>query len=301
MKKVLLLLLSIMFLAGCSQQDPLPENYDELISKYTKTKQTDSLVILLDRVLTEVKDLSQADRLSYLRKHVGLLINLKKFDKALPYAIEYEKTSERKSPYRVKSIAECYLGLNQTDKASKEIDRMLELGFKNHSEFDKEPFNVIKKLEEFDKISKKIDENIGIGNPAKDFTLKDIEGKVYTLSELKGKVVLVDFWATWCPPCREEIPDLVKYYNELNKEGFEILGVSLDYKNKLENVKKFMADQNMNWPVFYSGKGWFDDTAKYYEVNSIPSTWLIDKKGVLRYFAIHGEEIKEKVKELLAE
>lgn len=301
MKQIITILMAVFIIAACTKQEPIPENYNEVIKKYLNSGKSDSALVLIDRVLSEIKDLKNEDKVNYNRRKLNIFLKAKDYAKALPIAIEVEKMSERKSPYRVLPIAECYLRLDNPDKALEAVNKMITLGFKDKSEFDNEPFNKIKELEVFPEILKKIDENIGIDKAAKDFTLTDVDGNEYTLSKLKGKVVLVDFWATWCPPCRKEIPLLVEYYNELNKKGFEILGISLDPKNTLEDVKKFMEKEKMEWPVFYSGKGWFDDTSKMHGVNSIPSTWLIDKKGVLRYFALHGEDIKIKVEELLTE
>lgn len=301
MKKYLTMLLGLLFIVACSKNEPLPENYNSKIRDYFKTEKYDSALYLIDRVLVEKDSLSEQETKKLTGYKLSLLIELKKYEEALPIAIDIEKNSERKSPYRVKPIAECYIGLNQMDKAVESIHKMIELGFKSLADFEEEPFIKVKDTEAFAEIEKAINENIGLNKPAKDFTLTDVFGEEFTLSKLNGKVVLIDFWATWCPPCRAEIPHLVEYYNELQKQGFEILGVSLDPENKLDDVKKFMNDQKMAWPVFYSGKGWYDETSKMYGVNSIPSTWLIDKKGVLRYFALHGEDVYNKAKELLAE
>ncbi|MFA8344146.1 MAG: redoxin domain-containing protein [Rhodothermaceae bacterium] len=301
MKKYLSILVALLLIVACAKQEPLPENYKEVIGKYYQTAKYDSALILINRLLVEKKDLTEQETKMFTSYKMSLLIQLKKYEEALPIAIEIEAKSERKSPYRVEPIAQCYLGLGKMDEAVKAVNKMVDLGFKNLAYFDEEPYTKLKKLDVYSEIEQKIKDNIGLDKPAKDFTLTDLNGKEFTLSKMKGKVVLVDFWATWCGPCRREIPNLVKYYDELNKKGFEILGVSLDPENKLEDLKKFIEKEKMNWPVFYSSKGWADPTSRMYGVNSIPSTWLIDKKGVLRYFSLHGEEVKTKVEELLAE
>jgi len=301
MKKYLSLLVAILLIVACAKKEPLPENYQKKLGEYFQTEKLDSALILIDRLLVEKKDLKEDETKMLTGYKVSLLIELKKYEEALPMAINIEAKAEKKSPYRVEPIVKCYLGLDKMNEAVKAVNKMVELGFKNLYYFEEKPFSKLKKLDVYPEIEQKIKDNIGLDKPAKDFTLTDLNGKEFTLSKMTGKVILIDFWATWCVPCRKEIPNLVKCYDELNKKGFEILGISLDSENKLEELKKFVTKEKMNWPVFYSGKGWPDPTARMYEVNSIPSTWLIDKKGVLRYFALHGDKVKEKVEELLAE
>jgi peroxiredoxin len=152
---------------------------------------------------------------------------------------------------------------------------------------------------EFKSLMIKMDGRIGLNAPAKAFALKDIKNKNVSLSILKGKVVLLDFWATWCPPCREEIPNLKAYYAEFKNQGFEIVGISLD-KDR-EALDKYLAEQGINWLITFSGLEWKDETATLYGVNSIPSTWLIDRQGVLRHFDLRGESLKAAIVALLGE
>jgi thiol-disulfide isomerase/thioredoxin len=87
---------------------------------------------------------------------------------------------------------------------------------------------------------------------------------------------MLDFWATWCPPCREEIPGLVAAYNAHNPKGFEVLGISLDQNGQANQVKAFMKDQGMTWPQVYDGKFWKAAVADLYNINSIPACFLVD-------------------------
>jgi thiol-disulfide isomerase/thioredoxin len=106
---------------------------------------------------------------------------------------------------------------------------------------------------------------------------KGVDGAPVDLAALRGKVVLLDFWATWCPPCRDETPSIVATYRRLHERGFEIVGVSLDDdKGKLLS---YMKQHGMAWPQHFDGGGWSNALAKQFGISSIPAMWLIDQKG----------------------
>jgi len=106
-----------------------------------------------------------------------------------------------------------------------------------------------------------------------------VDGSVVDLSKMRGKVVLVDFWATWCPPCRGEVPDVVAAYNKYHDRGFEIVGVSLDQDK--DALLAFTQENGMVWPQYFDGKGWSNDVSSSFGINSIPAMWLVGKDGVL--------------------
>lgn len=97
---------------------------------------------------------------------------------------------------------------------------------------------------------------------------------------MKGKVVLIDFWATWCGPCVAEVPALKKVYDAHHADGFEIVGISLD-DNK-EDLIQFTKKHEMAWPQYYDGKHWNNDISFRFGINSVPTQWLVDKKSILR-------------------
>lgn len=117
------------------------------------------------------------------------------------------------------------------------------------------------------------------GNIAPDFRMQDIEGNAFTMSSVKGKVKLVDFWASWCAPCRASIPLLKKIYDKYHDKGFEILSVSLDESYEL--WKKALDEEKMKWKQGSDLKGWENDSPipKLYEINGIPFTVLVDENN----------------------
>lgn len=138
------------------------------------------------------------------------------------------------------------------------------------------------------------------GQKAPDFTLKDINGNSISLSSFKGKVVLLNFWATWCPPCRAEIPSMNKLYQKLKNRGFVILAVSTD--RAVVDVKDFLKTIPVNFPVVVDYN--LTVSRSLYKVFMLPTTFLIDRKGVIveKYFGDQdwtGPEIIKEIEALL--
>jgi thiol-disulfide isomerase/thioredoxin len=125
-----------------------------------------------------------------------------------------------------------------------------------------------------------------------------VDGREVDLAKLAGKVVLVDFWATWCGPCVGELPNVKAAYDKLHEKGFEIVGISFD-KDK-GALEKFVAEREMKWPQYFDGKVWGNEYGQKYGINGIPSMWLVDKKGNLRDMNARGA-LEEKVAKLLEE
>ena len=134
------------------------------------------------------------------------------------------------------------------------------------------------------------------GSTAPDFTVTDIAGAKLTLSGLKGKVVLLDFWATWCPPCRAEVPNLIDIQKNFKNRKFVLLSVSLD--RDLDAARKFVVDKGMDW-VHVIDRQAGSDLAEKYQVEYIPSTYVIDRQGKIAATQLRGSELRNKIAELL--
>jgi thiol-disulfide isomerase/thioredoxin len=131
-----------------------------------------------------------------------------------------------------------------------------------------------------------------------DLKFTAVDGTEVDLAKMRGKVVLIDFWAVWCGPCVAELPNVIKAYERLHPKGFEIVGISLDQdKAKLE---AFTKDKGMTWVQYFDGKGWQNEISSRFGIRSIPAMWLIDKKGMLVSTNVRGK-LEAEVEKRLAE
>ncbi len=148
-----------------------------------------------------------------------------------------------------------------------------------------------------------------------DLAFTAADGRAVDLKNLRGKVVLVDFWATWCGPCKEEIPNVKKVYAAYHDKGFEVVGISLENgrltpqdtpeqtAGKLETAKKiltdFTAENAMPWPQYFDGKFWKNDISTQYDINAIPAMFLLDQDGKVVSTSARGPTLEKEVKRLL--
>ena len=148
---------------------------------------------------------------------------------------------------------------------------------------------VLKKITDF--------KSLEIGSKSMEFSAPNPDGKIVSLKQSLGKVTIIDFWASWCGPCRKENPSVVALYKEFHAKGLNIIGVSLD-KDAMK-WKEAIKKDNLTWTHVSNLKFWDDPIAVLYNIKSIPATFILDAKGLIIARDLRGAELREKIKELL--
>lgn len=232
----------------------------------------------------------------------GILADLRKAGKGGARLLE--SIADKATDDETKGIANFYLGLAAIDKA----DGANPMSAKEFMAEARKFLAIAKRLAPTAKVDGETIEKAAelallipvVGNPAPDVTGNALDGKKAKLSDHKGKVVLLDFWATWCPPCRAMIPHERELVKKLNGKPFVLLAVSAD--DAKEDLTDFLKDNEMPWTHWFDGRG--GAVAKAYKINAFPTMYLIDKKGVIRekwVGAPKGDEMDKKIEELVKE
>ena len=139
-----------------------------------------------------------------------------------------------------------------------------------------------------------------IGSKAPQFSGPDPNGKELALNDLMGKVTLIDFWAAWCKPCREENPNIVSVYNKYRDQGFNVIGISLDREDQKDRWLQAIKDDNLDWPQISHLQFWNEPIAQLYGIRAIPAAFILDENGVIVARDVRGPELERTVKELLS-
>lgn len=142
---------------------------------------------------------------------------------------------------------------------------------------------------------------VDIGSKAPEFSAPTPEGEELSLSEVRGKVTIIDFWAAWCKPCRVENPNLVKTYEKYHDKGLEIVGVSLDRPGQKDKWLQAIEEDKLPWHQVSNLKFWQEPVAQLYGIRAIPAAFVLDEEGVIVARDLRGERLEKKVAELLGE
>lgn len=247
-----------------AEQHLLVQNIEQVVRKYNAARDAGTLTDSLDQVIGEEYDAIDTELVDlnyqYVKENIGNELGKYQFKKI---ARKFEPEEQREM-------------LDLTDGA-----------FKSQEEIQK----IIERLENL--------ESVAVGNQFVDFTLKDPVGNAVSLSDYvgKGKYVQVVFWASWCGPCRREMPHLVVAYEQYRTKGLEMVGVSLDKEQEawVQGVK----NMNMTWPQMSDLKYWQSRAVELYAINGIPHTVLLDKEGVIIANSLRNRELMNKLAELM--
>jgi thiol-disulfide isomerase/thioredoxin len=250
----------------------------------SKAASTNAVTIRLQGMITKINAKLQAGK----RSAEDLAEDMKAFD-----AFIAERPNDKSPEMAQVAWMKAMLYLQVLDDSAKARETIL-LVQKNYpgTPQAKQAGEVLPQIEKMDAM-KAIQKTLVVGNPFPDFQEKDLDGQPLSVSRFRGKVLLVDFWATWCGPCRVELPNVIATYEKHHKNGFEILGISLD--NDERAMKQFLASNKMTWPQYFDGKGWQTKLAGQYGVNSIPATYLLDAQGKIIARDLRGDDLEEAV------
>ncbi|MBY8961460.1 redoxin domain-containing protein [Flavobacterium sp. D11R37] len=266
-------------------------NNDKLNEYYDKTKANTAKVMKFQQdntpVMMEARKTNDTVAMNRLNKeYKNLMADVEKTNK------QFVKDNP-KAYINIFIIRQLMSSADADQAEIKELYNSLDESVKNTKD-GKELGDTFKQIEEQEKAK----ENVGVGKKAPDFSAATPDGKMMSLKDAMGRVTIIDFWASWCKPCRMENPNVVAMYNELHGQGLNIIGVSLD--KEADAWKKAIADDKLTWNHVSNLKFWEDPIAKQYGVQSIPATFVLDAEGNIVAKDLRGDQLKAKVKELLA-
>ncbi|MDF1661867.1 MAG: TlpA disulfide reductase family protein [Planctomycetota bacterium] len=280
---------------------------DAVLVNHKTGKIAQGIVVTKARHYIETQNLVELKKLNSVAKDSKLSQPFIEQIKGLYYIVKAQKLGEEGKSEEIKLVLENAKAAKVVAKMIKEVE-----GVYYHSKAEalrdagkaeeiKALLEEAKKAKVSEGFLQLIEREIGIakkiGKPFEDFKVKDTDGKELTLSSYKGKIVLIDFWATWCGPCMKEMPNVIKTYKKFHSQGFEIIGISLDQDET--KLKKVLKEKEMTWRQYFDGKGWGNALAKKYGIQSIPATYLIGPDGNIIGVNLRKKSLERAVKKAL--
>jgi thiol-disulfide isomerase/thioredoxin len=221
--------------------------------------------------------------------------SMQNFDDAVKLLTEFiaksDESAHEKVGYAHFYLAESSKGLGKYDEAEKSYKTVLT----RYADVNPR----LTQYTQTNLASLSTERRIAVGTEPIAFSVKGLKGEPLSPARYKGKVLLIDFWATWCGPCIAEMPNVKNVYGKYHNDGFEIVGISLDQSR--EKLDAYLKQNRIEWPQFFDGKWWNNEVAQMYGVQSIPTTLLVDRQGKIRYKSLRGKQLETAVKQLLAE
>jgi len=279
------------------------EAYANLESEIRELQQTattqQKMMEVMEQTVSKIKGFIAAYPASEEAKEAGLQLamiysSLGEFGETATYLEKYlvdADEADEKTGYAHFYLAESYKAIDRYDEAQKQYKIVIDEYPDLNPKFIAAATAAIDDLPAL--------KQLAVGMEPIPFSVKDVKGKPLSIETYKGKVVLLDFWASWCMPCKTEMPNVIRIHNKFKDRGFEIIGISLD--NDRQAFESFVKKNGMEWPQYFDGKGWQNAVADKYKVRSIPATFLVDKKGKIRYRSLRGAELETAVQKLVAE
>jgi thiol-disulfide isomerase/thioredoxin len=237
------------------------------------------------------------DRYAILSLKFDLLSGLSRNGDALAVCIE--KANIVTSPRQALIVAGACLRVNDRESALNWLQISVDRGLLSYAVFDDPLYDPLRSDGRFASLAQAIRRKNGIGLPAKPFTARTIEGAEIALGQFTGKVLLLDFWATWCPPCVKQMPGVKKLHDEFPEARFAVVGVAAE--TDIGNLREFLQRIAIAWPTVANDQGGYDQLAELYGVKNIPASFLIDKKGLLREVNLPEEKLRQAITDLIKE